>query len=339
MANKFATLEELNNYYKSTKPTNDGSMAGAKAEKDYWGNYKKDLQGLYDTGAVGDYSSYQILRDYVSGQSDSSESYYKNLQLLADNAENAKVEQSILKDQSLKRANTSLEAAGLGGSGVGQSIQTGIGNQYATNINEIEGQKETLGQEAYTEYQRLAQEATIAKDDAVMAQEQEKTNSAYALASEMLNSGVDIETVLANYGEGLTDQQKNSLRDIASASDGSAFAIKAIGNNSKGISMDTINQIYMELSKANVNDWESIIEKYNDVLKITEDYSKVRNELDYIMTNSEFAQNITEGMVVQLVNGSNDSIKAYLVYHNGVWFPTTAEYFTKASNKQTVKGK
>ena len=328
MPQKFANLQQLTDYYNRIKPTNDGSENGAIGERNYWNEYKNDLEALHAEGLSGDYASYSTLRNYVLGQSNASEDYLSNLRLLAQNANNSKVQQSILKDQSLKRAQVSIDAAGLGGSGIGQSIQTGIGNQYGSQIGEIDRNLETNRQSAFEEYRRLAQEREIANEDSLNAQETERAQSNYALASEMLNSGVDIDTVLKNYGEGLTETQINSLRDISAAADGSAFATRAIqgsGFNLASLQEKMAGKSMKEQIQISVN-------MLGENLATT-----LASSVNFLLMDPEFQQNVTEGLVVQLTKKGDSSKKAFLVYHDGNWYPNSQSYFTKASNKTTIE--
>ncbi len=334
MPNTFASIDELTQYYKGSKPANDGSLAGAKAQKDYYDNYLADLKQLEADGNAGDHSSFSILRDYVLGEQRSSQDYYSGLQRLEASAKDAKVEQGILKDNSLKRANVSLAAAGLGGSGVGQSVMTGIGNNYATNLGQIGSDLEANRTSLLDSYKELAQDREFAADDAIHAQETENANSAYTLASEMLNAGVDLETVLTRYGSGLSETQRNSLTDIYEAGNGTASARKYIeygktagGDSYKSDGYSSVD----ELSTIRLDNGKTAGEFLGNELKYL--YG------GYGAKDDGFMESQTEGMVVCLGNsgdGSDYGSKLYLVYSGGKWYQTTAKAYNEASNKKYI---
>ena len=325
MAGKFASLDELSSFFNSTKPGNDGSAEGAKGTRDYWRDYDDALKQLHDEGNSGDYATYSILRDYVSGERKRSEDYFNNIQLLAANAKDAKVEQGILKDQSLKRAQVSIDAAGLGGSGVGQSVMTGIGNQYATNVGAIDRAAEEGRQGAYEAYQQLANDNRIANEDAMHAQEQESNNSAYSLASEMLNAGVDLETVLSHYGEGLSDTQKQTLTDLWNASQGTANTtdsewIKSNTTNSQGF------KSYHEMVDADVRT-ENVRYGIDDVA------DEARLLFDRYTTGRK------DGDCVRLEHyGGGSTNGVYMIYYKGSWYVTDKSHYDSAANKAFFKG-
>ena len=325
MPNKYANIDELTNYYNSTKPANGGSMEDSKATKDYWDAYSADLEQLNADGAAGDYSRYSILRDYVNGQRKSAEDYYRNLQLLEANAKDAKVTQGILRDQSMKRANVTLDAAGLGGSGVGQSYITGIGNSYASGVGAIDRTLAEGKQDAYSQYEQMAQEASIANEDAMHAQEREASESNYSLASEMLNAGVDLETVLSHYGEGLSDTQKQTLTDLWNASQGTAVTtdsewIKSNTTNSQGF------KSYDEMVAANLRT-ENVKYGIDDV------GDEARLLFDRYTTGRQ------DGDCVRLQHhGGGSTNGIYLIYYKGSWYATDKAHYDAAANSAFIEG-
>lgn len=329
----YNSLEELTRYYGSTKPKNDGSQTGAKAESDYWGNYGKDLASYYASASSNpdfDYSSYKIMRDYVSSQSKSAGDFYSNLQLLAKNAANSKAQQAVIKDQSLKYAGNSLAAAGLDSQGIGQTVQAGIGNNYSQQLGAIDTAKQEESQSAYKTYQQAASDAASANQDSMELQQETANSSSYDLATQLLNSGVDLDTVLTKYGEGLTETQKSTLKDLSDASNGNSAADKYISYSADKTSYKS----------------------YDDLKNITLDNGKkasdfIDHEIKYLMggygsTGDGFQDKLVNGFVVRLGNGSggNDyGSHLYLVYKDGAWYKTTEKAFIQASNKQTIQGK
>lgn len=330
MAGKFASLDQLTEYYKTTKPTNDGSTAGARAENDYWKNYASDLEQIHAEGNSGDYSAYSILRDYVNGQSKSSEDYLNNLRLLEANAADAKVQAGILRDQSMKRAHVAIDAAGIGNSGVGQSVQTGIGNQYSASLTDIERSAEEGRQGAYESYRQLASDAAIANEDAMHAQAQEQNNSSYTLASEMLNSGMDIDTVLEHYGEGLTDFQKMSLMDLANAQ-------KA---QTDGTSTNATDADWISKNATNSRGFKS----YDEMVAADVRTENVRYGIDDVAYEARllfdrYTSGRQDGDCVRLEHhGGGSTNGVYMIYYKGSWYVTDKSHYDSAANKAFFKG-
>lgn len=325
MPNKYANIDELTNYYNSTKPANGGSMEDSKATKEYWDAYSADLEQLNAEGNSGDYSRYSILRDYVNGQRKSAEDYYRNLQLLEANAKDAKVTQGILRDQSMKRANVTLDAAGLGGSGVGQSYITGIGNSYASGIGAIDRSLAEGKQDAYSQYEQMAREASIANEDALNAQEREASDSNYSLASEMLNAGVDLETVLAHYGEGLSETQKMTLTDLWEANQGSAQT-----TDSDWIKSNAVNQ--------------QGFKSYDEMVAADVRTENVRYGIDDVADEarllfSRYTTGRQDGDCVRLEHdGGGSTNGVYMIYYKGSWYVTDKSHYDSAANKAKFKG-
>lgn len=332
----YSTLDDLVNAYNSKKPSNGGSSDDYQSESDYWKNYQNALDNFSannDSDSY-DYTKYSLYRNYVNNQATASQSALRNYQLLAKQGLNSKTQQGILKDQSLKYANVALSSAGLEGSGVGGSIQAGIGNQYASNINTINSDTASQQSTAYENYKTQAASDQATLQDNVVSNDEANKNNSYDLATQMLNSGVDYDTVIKDYGSDLTDTQKNVLKDLANASANTALAAadKYIGYVKDQPSGGYTTKAQLEA--ITLDNGKSA-------------FSVLNNELNYINGSKQsieegFQDSLTNGFVACLASGTDNSgaagSKLYLVYKNGAWYKTTKQAYNEATNKKTIRG-
>ena len=242
-----------------------------------------------------------------------------------------------LKMNTQKYLSNSLASSGLNTQGYGTSAHTGVENAaqnlYAENLAN------------YNEAEQTAQTAAETRAD---AKSTENDNQLVTYLQYSDGSDEQIANYMANYGYA---QDANGVWKDANGNEASAYVLSAIESAKNNNSTDTETK-FAETAKGTSegitsDDYKAIYTNGNELYsdsaelkaKFGDDYRRYTNELKYMFTDSTFQESVTNGLTVHLVNGSKDEYGAYFVYYNGAWYKTTAEYFSKASNKQTIKGK
>ena len=242
-----------------------------------------------------------------------------------------------LKMNTQKYLNNNLAASGLNTQGYGTSAHAGVENAaqnlYAENLA------------TYNEAEQTAQTAAEERAD---TKSTENDNQLVTYLQYSDGSDEQIANYMANYGY---TQDANGVWKDANGNEASAYVLSAIESAKNNNSTDTETK-FAETAKGTSegitsDDYKAIYTNGNELYsdsaelkaKFGDDYRRYTNELKYMFTDSTFQESVTNGLTVHLVNGSKDEYGAYFVYYNGAWYKTTAEYFSKASNKQTIKGK
>lgn len=236
-----------------------------------------------------------------------------------------------LKMNTQKYLNNNLAASGLNTQGYGTSAHTGVENAaqnlYAENLA------------TYNEAEQTAQTAAETRAD---AKSTENDNQLVTYLQYSGGSDEQIANYMANYGY---TQDANGVWKDANGNEASAYVLSAIesakANHTTSGSEFAASVIGASDRKSGTN--ASILSKWNDKAlmkyEFGDNYEKYSNEIKYMLQNSEFQEQVTDGLTVHLVNGQDDSYGAYFIYYNGSWYKTNASTFSQASNKQTIKGK
>ncbi len=251
-----------------------------------------------------------------------------------------------LKMNTQKYLNNSLASSGLNTQGYGTSAHTGVENAaqnlYAQNLAN------------YNEAEQNAQTAAEARAD-TKATESDNQLVTYLQYSD--GSDGQIASYMANYGY---KQDENGVWRDADGNAASAYVLSAIesakNNNSSnseskfaesavagktGVNAEMMKAKGDEITQTykgnNVAMAKAVDEYYTSLFG--SDWTKYKNEINYMISDSNFQEQVTDGLTVHLVNGSDDSYGAYFIYYNGSWYKTDSDTFAKASNKQTIKGK
>lgn len=236
-----------------------------------------------------------------------------------------------LKMNTQKYLNNNLAASGLNTQGYGTSAHTGVENAaqnlYAENL---------------ANYNEAEQTAQTAAEERADAKSTENDNQLVTYLQYSDGSDEQIANYMANYG--YTKGEDGVWKD-ADGNEPSAYILSAIesakANHTTSGSEFAASVIDASDRKSGTN--ASILSKWNDkaLMKYTfgDNYEKYSNEIKYMLQNSEFQEQVTDGLTVHLVNGKDDSYGAYFIYYNGSWYKTDASTFSQASNKQTIKGK
>ncbi len=250
-----------------------------------------------------------------------------------------------LKMNTQKYLNNSLASSGLNTQGYGTSAHTGVENTaqnlYAQNLA------------TYNEAEQTAQTAAEERADAAST---ENDNQLVTYLQYSDGSDEQIAKYMGNYGY---TKDKDGVWKDAEGNEPSAYILSAlesakanhtttgsefaasVTNGKTGINNDVLKAKAEEIAsthKGNATAMSVEVAKYLASV-FGDDYSKYSNEINYMLENSEFQEQVTDGLTVHLVNGSDDSYGAYFIYYNGSWYKTDASTFSQASNKQTIKGK
>ncbi len=250
-----------------------------------------------------------------------------------------------LKMNTQKYLNNSLASSGLNTQGYGTSAHTGVENTaqnlYAQNLA------------TYNEAEQTAQTAAEERADAAST---ENDNQLVTYLQYSDGSDEQIAKYMGNYG--YTKDKDGVWRD-ANGNEPSAYILSAlesakanhtttgsefaasVTSGKTGINNDALKAKAEEIAtayKGNAAAMSVEVAKYLTSV-FGDDYSKYSSELTYMLQNSEFQEQVTDGLTVHLVNGKDDSYGAYFIYYNGSWYKTDASTFSQASDKQTIKGK
>ncbi len=293
-----------------------------------------DFKGHVSTGGA---STGNVYLDEI--QKAASEKNYKTL-LQSD------IAAYNLKMNTQKYLNNSLASSGLNTQGYGTSAHVGAENAaqnlYAENLAN------------YNEAEQTAQTAAEARAD-TKATESDNQLVTYLQYSD--GSDGQIASYMANYGY---KQDENGVWRDADGNAASAYVLSAIesakNNNSSnseakfaeaatsgktGVNAEAMKakgEEIVQAYKGNTAAMSKAVDEYYTSM-FGSNWDKYKNEIDYMLNNSSFQEQVADGLTVHLVNGSNDSYGAYFVYYNGSWYKTDSDTFAKASNKQTIKGK
>lgn len=233
-----------------------------------------------------------------------------------------------LKMNTQKYLNNNLAASGLNTQGYGTSAHTGVENAaqnlYAENLA------------TYNEAEQTAQTAAETRAD---TKSTENDNQLVTYLQYSDGSDEQIANYMANYGY---TQDANGVWKDANGNEASAYVLSAI-ESAKANHTTSGSEFAASVVEGKSGTNASILSKWSDkaLMKNTfgDNYEKYSNEIKYMLQNSEFQEQVTDGLTVHLVNGSDDSYGAYFIYYNGSWYKTDASTFSQASNKQTIKGK
>lgn len=234
-----------------------------------------------------------------------------------------------LKMNTQKYLNNSLAGSGLNTQGYGTSAHTGVENAaqnlYAQNL---------------ATYNEAEQNAQTAAEERADAKATESDNQLVTYLQYSDGSDEQIANYMKNYG--YSKGEDGVWRD-ANGNAASAYVLSAIESAKNNNSSDYETKFAENAAAGKTGASESTLSKWDDknLMKnyFGENYEKYSHEIWYMLQNSEFQEQVTNGLTVHLVNGSDDAYGAYFIYYNGSWYMTDSDTFAKASNKQTIKGK
>ena len=316
------SLEGINAKY-GTAPKVTGSTQDYLNQKNHYQEYLDELnkyQAEHSGDSGFDYTKFKLYSDYANNGLKKAQESYDAAVATDNNALNAKAEQANIKDQALKYAQTSLDAQGLGSQGVGASVQAGIGNQYGSNVASIDNEKGAEKNSIMTAYQQEANADRRAVESAAIEQEQNTKNDYYALASEMMNNGVDFDRVKELYGDKLNKEQLDSLTALNDTArgytDNDEEWLKSNATDSRGMTS------YEDFVSSGMRTEDTGYKASDDV----------SNEIKLLFDN--YTAGRENGDVVRLQHHGNGSTNGiYLIYYNGAWYKTDKAHWDSATNR------
>lgn len=314
----YASLDDLIREHNARKPTSDGSGTGFASTNDYYKEYADALKAYGDSHANDenfDYTRFKIQSDYVNQQAKSANDAYQNYLLTEKNALNAKGTMANIQDQTMKYLQGQQQAQGLAGQGVTQSVQAGVGNQYADNVMQIEQNRQEQEANAYQAYLEGEREAATQAADKQYQYEQGNRENVYNIASALMENGTSYDEIIAAYGDQLTDDQKKALQ--LAGTTGAAW-----------FDQNTLNgQGYSESGSAK--------QAFTDQDGKTGHYNE---EINWLF-NDGFATKVNpQNGDTCMIQGNNGSY-CYVVYRDGKWYQTSAQTYNNGSRKIYINKK
>ncbi len=314
----YASLDDLIREHNARKPTSDGSGTGFASTNDYYKEYA-DALNAYGQAHAGDenfdYTRFKIQSDYINGQAKSANDAYQNYLLTEKNALNAKGTMANIQDQTLKYLQGQQQAQGLAGQGVTQSVQAGVGNQYADNVMQIEQNRQEQEQNAYQAYLEGEREAAANATDKQYQYEQANRDNVYNIATALLENGTSYDEIIASYGDQLTDEQKKALQ-LAGTTGQAWFDQNTLNGQGYGES-GTARQAFTAE--------DGSLGHYNQEINV--------------LFNDGFAAQVkpVDGDACMLQG--NDGHYCYVIYKDGRWYQTSAQVYNGSSRKIRVNKK
>lgn len=304
------TIDSINAKY-GKAPAVDGTTEGYKKSVDNWQAYLDELDGMTDKG---DYTKWKLYRDYANSGLNKAKESYAAAVAKDTNALNSKMEQANIKEQSLKYAQASLDAQGLGSQGVGASVQAGIGNQYAGNNAAIDVQKSAEKNDILSSYQTYANDMRGQVKDQEFQQNQATKNDAFSLASELINSGVPMEKVKELYGDQLDAKQLGTLEALYDTT----------------VDKFEINKPMTNQSELNAMTYFTGSDGQGRVQAFGDHFAYESNMLIHYATSGQ----VKENGVVMVQNGEGDTV--YLKWTNRGYVRSDVNEYNKAPAKYSI---
>lgn len=308
----------------------DGMTGGNKVDSNGSGGAVRTSD--IDGNGVGYYttSSQPTTSSKTTSTTSTSGNTYFDLLRSQNNKEflDTQIQLSNAKQNAYKNTMNTINSQGFGGTGYGNMAPSVTSNQYL----------QAMGN---------AQIAKNEQDNAISEQEQEAAqttsdNNFKTLTTLLGNASTtsDMDSVLGKYGitvnsDGSFNYSNSDLDDESKKQLEATYSLMKSGmENNEFISNNTYGTGYSDYGQA----ISSI--KTNAGASASDDKWGVKNELAKLFSDKTLAY---EGSVVKLQNANNGSNNAndnvYMVYHNGKWYQTSADYYGKRGGSAVIKGK
>lgn len=229
------------------------------------------------------------------------------------------VQAANAQDQALKYVNNGVQANGFGTQGVAESTNLGIANQYLSGLRN-----------AQTEYGN----EISGINQQQRAEEVAKANDSFEGLTTLMSgstSAEQLDSIMKTYGyineKGELDEAKLSKLDENSRNQLSILynMYSSELKNNDFLSTQTLNgTAFRDSATANDN-----------IVDAKGGTGKLDDELEYIFS-PDYMKGKQDGFVVRISTDKDKDRCAYMIYHNGAWYQTTAQVFANATNKDDI---
>lgn len=229
------------------------------------------------------------------------------------------VQAANAQDQALKYVNNGIQANGFGTQGVAESTNLGIANQYLSGLRN-----------AQTEYGN----EISGINQQQRAEEVAKANDSFEGLTTLMSgstSAEQLDSIMKTYGyinkKGELDEEKLSKLD-----ENSRNQLSILYNM---YSSELKNNDFLNTQTLNGTAFRDSATANDNIVDAKGGTGKLDDELEYIFS-PDYMKGKQDGFVVRISTDKDKDRCAYMIYHNGAWYQTTAQVFANAANKDDV---
>lgn len=223
---------------------------------------------------------------------------------------------SVARDNARKYVGASLTAGGMGTQGMSESARVGIDNNYL----------DTLAKAQENHGARMASIAAQREADA-----KAQANSDFQSLTTLMGATADLDQL-----NGVLSDHKITIDETGHLS-GEGYAALSPSDQQQ---LSSLYRLYSSQYGKTPAQMISGRQEYADstALKGKVDSSLAKG-VDYITSDSNFLNKLTNGKVVCLQNEKNADKVTYLMFYNGKWYEASAEDYWGTENRELVKSK